>query len=140
MIDPLTGKVLRGAVFDQNNNVIFTNKEITKAVNKVTNKKLKAVNLDAMMVFEDKIMFSIDPIQGLDGGEIFVYDQSTRKSSFLKHGGHLWDTSFDVMGTFGTASENINALEAVPTQEFQLDPLPLPPISQAPGGMVPTLA
>ena len=140
MIDPLTGQVLSGAVFDQNNNVIFTNKEITKAVNQVTNKNLRAVNLDAMMVFGDEIMFSIDPIQGLDGGEIFVYDQSTGNSSFLKHGGHLWDTSFDVMGTFGTASENINALEAVPTQEFKLYPFPLPPIYEGPGDVVPTLA
>ena len=119
MIDPLTGQFLSGAVFDQNNNVIFTNQEITQAVNQVTQLDLKIVNLDAMIVSGDEIIFSIDPIEELlDGGEIFVYDQSTGNSRFLKHGGHLWDTSFDVMKTFGTASENINALEAVPVSSF----------------------
>jgi hypothetical protein len=29
------------------------------------------------------------------------------------HGGHAWDTAFDLMGTFGTPSENVDALEAV---------------------------
>lgn len=113
MIDPLTGLTLSGAVFDQNNNIIFTNQEITQAVIEVTQEELEVVNLDAMMVFGDQIIFSIDPIQGLDGGEIFFYDKATGNSSFFKHGGHVWDTSFDVMGTFGTATENINALEAV---------------------------
>lgn len=143
MIDPLTGQVVSGAVFDQNNNVIFTNQEITKAVNQAAKLKLRAVNLDAMMVSGDEIIFSVDAIEGfLDGGEIFVYDQSTGNSNFLKHGGHLWDTSFDVMGTFGTASENINALEAVGTQEFTLypKPYPVPPVYEGPGDIVPTLA
>ncbi len=34
-------------------------------------------------------------------------------AKFLNHGKHLWDTSFDVMGTFSTKTENINALEAL---------------------------
>ncbi len=124
-IDPLTGVVVAGAVFDQSNNVIFTNQEITKAVNKVTQLNLRTVNLDAMMVSRDEIIFSVDSIEGLlDGGEIFVYDQSTGNSAFLEHGGHLWDTNFNVMKTFGTTSENINALEAVPLQTSIIDPRP----------------
>ena len=31
---------------------------------------------------------------------------------YLFHGGHLWNTEFEVMATYNTASENINALEA----------------------------
>jgi hypothetical protein len=48
-----------------------------------------------------------------DGGEIFVYTSPTSPTSFLRHGGHLWDTTFDVMNTFNLPSENVNALEAV---------------------------
>jgi hypothetical protein len=32
---------------------------------------------------------------------------------FLKHGGHDWDTVFDVRGTFHLNHENIDAIEAV---------------------------
>jgi len=97
------------------------------------------IDLDAMMTFDDcgtpggpgsppcsskfpdaKIMFSLAPLTGpgfaLDGGEIFVWNGvvgAGLSASYLSHGGHIWDTAFDVMGTFGTASENINALEAV---------------------------
>ncbi|MDJ0800229.1 MAG: hypothetical protein QNJ51_26045 [Calothrix sp. MO_167.B12] len=131
--DPLTGQVASGAVLDQNNNVIFTRQEIAKAVGNATGldaqQLLGYVNVDAMMVSGKRIVFSVDPIEKsdlngtgfLDGGEIFVYDQTTGRSSFLKHGGHLWDTAFDVKGTFGTATENINALEAVPLDRFLVD-------------------
>jgi len=36
---------------------------------------------------------------------------------FLQHGGHVWDTDFDVQGTLGALSENIDALEAVGVPE-----------------------
>ena len=35
-----------------------------------------------------------------DGGEIFEYDDPAPPTKFLNHGGHLWDTLFDVRGTF----------------------------------------
>lgn len=66
------------------------------------------------------LAFSVAPVFDdfggivLDGGEIFVLDLSTLTAQFLFHGGHLWDTDFDVMNTFGLANENINAIEAVP--------------------------
>jgi hypothetical protein len=47
-----------------------------------------------------------------DGGEIFTYTPGSA-TSFLNHGGHLWDTAFDVRGTFSLNHENIDALEAV---------------------------
>ncbi|MGD1702656.1 hypothetical protein ACP6PM_23010 [Dapis sp. BLCC M229] len=131
--DPLTNNVVSGAVFDQSNNVIFSREEIAKAVANVTQidprKILGYVNVDAMMVSGKQIVFSIDSIPelGLDGGEIFVYNQSTGASSFLYHGGHLWDTSFNVQKTYGTVTENINALEAVPIHTYTWDSEPLIP-------------
>ena len=87
------------------------------------------IDLDAMMIYDiggddtfglgDSIMFSIAPISyvggAFDGGEIWVWT-SGGLASFLNHGGHLWDTAFDVKGTFGLTgnyAENVNALEAV---------------------------
>ena len=81
-----------------------------------------AFNLDGHMVGFETIMFTIDPITHptsggplFDGGEIFVYTlgAGAGAATYLTHGGHFWDTAFDVRGTFGVASENVNALEAV---------------------------
>jgi len=65
----------------------------------------------------DAIMFSIEPIIDAaggvryDGGEVWVWEHG-QMASFLKHGGHVWDTAFDVGGTFRVNTENIDALEA----------------------------
>ncbi len=84
-----------------------------------------SLTLDALMLFDwtpdqsffdegsDRILFSIDPIDIFDGGEIWAWDSKNTFANFLVHGGHVWDTAFDVMGTYGTASEDVNALEAV---------------------------
>ena len=76
------------------------------------------MNLDAMMSQDQEILFSISALTlasgpAFDGGEIFHFDRTAGTTSYLSHGGHLWDTSFDIMGTFGTNSEDIDALEAV---------------------------
>ena len=73
------------------------------------------VDLDALMVgdFDKHILFSIAPIAGFDGGEIWTWDLSKAPASFLKHGGHLWDTAFDVQGTYKLLSEDVTLLEAV---------------------------
>lgn len=95
-------------------------------------------DLDAMMTFDldldaefetgDMILFSIMPVDlsgdgqitedvneiDIDGGEIYLYEKGVGVS-FLEHGGHLWDTEFDVTGTFDLDNENVNALEAVST-------------------------
>ena len=86
------------------------------------------VNIDAMMMSGNKIMFSIDPIEQakVDGGEIWVWDGSQTPASFLKHGGHTWDTKFPVQKTFNTSSENINALESVAQYHLTIDPDILP--------------
>lgn len=87
---------------------------------------VEVLDVDAMMTSGGSILFSVAPLSvpsplggtfDLDGGEIFVLDGVGQATYFLDHGGHLWDTAFDVMGTFGLLSENINALEAVSTPE-----------------------
>ena len=68
----------------------------------------------------DEILFSIEPLRLpgggflFDGGEIWTYTiNGDDPAQFLDHGGHLWNTEFDVRGTFGVFSENVDALEAV---------------------------
>lgn len=88
------------------------------------------VDVDALMAwglqggnpFEANFLFSVQPIPGFfDGGEIWVWDDDpaatggVQPAQFLNHGGHLWNTAFDVRGAFGVANENIDALEAVGT-------------------------
>ncbi|MGK7945536.1 MAG: PEP-CTERM sorting domain-containing protein [Microcystaceae cyanobacterium] len=94
---------------------IYTTSQIAAVVNAVTDSNFtpQQIDLDAMMTKGTEIIFSVDPVGSLDGGEIFYWNSATDDSSFFSHGGHLWDTAFDVQGTFGTATENINALEAV---------------------------
>ena len=85
----------------------------------------------------DELLFTIDPIEAgtaisptgatmaaplIDGGEIMHLVKTapgvgpgTFTVSFLSHGGHLWNTAFDVSGTFGYYYEDVDALEAVGT-------------------------
>lgn len=83
------------------------------------------VDVDALMVrnvgsgtefdLGDVILFSIraTPVGGFDGGEI-VQLPFAGSPSFLVHGGHTWDTAFDVATAFGSASEDVDGLEAWP--------------------------
>lgn len=97
----------------------------------------------------DELLFTIDPVMGgvaldptgapfaappIDGGEIMHLIKTapgtgpgTFSISFLSHGGHLWDTAFDVSGTFGYLFEDVDALEAVGTLTGDMDtPTPEP--------------
>ena len=89
---------------------------------------LEQMDVDAIMTFGPQVTFSIRPISiqvpgpaptfvNFDGGEIFEYTSSGVATKFLNHGGHLWDTAFDVRGTFSVNSENIDALEAASVPE-----------------------
>jgi hypothetical protein len=90
---------------------------------------VELMDVDALMTFGPQVTFSIRPIQFqvgtgpapinvvFDGGEIFLYDGAGVATKFLDHGGHLWDTAFDVRGTFGLNSENVDAIEAVSVPE-----------------------
>jgi len=70
------------------------------------------IDLDALMVGSELILFSIRPIPtaGFDGGEIWLWD-FVNPATFLVHGGRTWDTANDVTSLLG--SENVDALEAV---------------------------
>ena len=95
---------------------------------------------------DDEILFSIEPISYqtpngaltlFDGGEIWTYrlGDSAGTAAFLDHGGHLWDTAFDVKGAFGVDNENMDALEAVGRLT------PVPEVSQmAAAGLLGALA
>jgi hypothetical protein len=89
---------------------------------------VELMDVDAIMIFGEQVNFSIRPLDlapfsqpggpllpTFDGGEIFVYDAPLVPTKFLDHGGHLWDTAFDVRGTFHVNHENVDALEAVAT-------------------------
>ena len=90
---------------------------------------VELMDVDATMASGEQLLYSIAPLPlsqfdpalpDFDGGEIFVYDGPGTATRFLRHGGHDWDTAFDVVATFanlGVMSENINALEAVATPE-----------------------
>jgi hypothetical protein len=80
----------------------------------------------------DELLFSIDPIPQV-GIEIIhlAVTAAGITGTFLSHGGHLWDTAFDVRGRFGTEFEDIDVLEAVGTLtgDFEI-PVPDPLIPE----------
>lgn len=87
---------------------------------------VELMDLDGLMSFGGEAIFSIRPIAlsqtnpllpDFDGGEIFVYSGALQPTTFLQHGGHLWDTPFNVAATFGLPSENVEALEAIAIPE-----------------------
>jgi hypothetical protein len=53
----------------------------------------------------------------IDGGEIWSWQFGQPLAQFLNHGGHLWDTAFNVRQATGAVNENIDALEAVAVPE-----------------------
>jgi hypothetical protein len=74
--------------------------------------RTEVIDLDALMVNQGTFIFSIRPSGNLDGGEIWVWTPGSA-AAFLNHGGHVWDTAFDVRRTFGTGSENVQDIEAI---------------------------
>jgi hypothetical protein len=82
---------------------------------------VELMDVDAIMTFGTQVTYSIRPLFipgtpiAFDGGEIFEYDGPGIATRFLKHGGHVWDTAFDVRGTFHVNNENIDALEGIAT-------------------------
>lgn len=73
------------------------------------------IDVDALMVNGDDIMFSLIPNAqiGLDGGELFTWTQGNASAQFLVHGGRVWDTQNPVGSIFGVGTENIDAFEGV---------------------------
>jgi hypothetical protein len=136
----LFGDPLGCSVFKSNGDCLFLKADIASAITPlfpgldITDAK---IDLDGLMTWENDILFSLKPIDGnndgsitdndpskdLDGGEIFVWLSTEPSAKFLIHGGHVWDTAFNVKDTveFWTGlrpgTENIDALEAVATPE-----------------------
>jgi hypothetical protein len=90
---------------------------------------LGGADVDALMVqdtgsvrgiwdYGDAVLFSIRAANNWDGGEI-VYLEFGMAPRFLDHGGHLWDTSFEVAMGFGipTGQEDVDGLETIPIPE-----------------------
>ncbi|NCR24015.1 MAG: PEP-CTERM sorting domain-containing protein [Microcystis aeruginosa L111-01] len=132
----LFGDPLGCSVFKSNGDCLFLKANIAGAITPlfpgldITSAK---IDLDGLMTWENDILFSLKPIDGnndgiitdndpskdLDGGEIFVKLSTESSAKFLTHGGHVWNTVFNVKDTveFWTGlrpgTENIDALEAV---------------------------
>jgi hypothetical protein len=78
------------------------------------------VDLDALMLSGDQVMFSLWPILDattggalVAGDEVWVWDRAAKTLGYLNHGGHLWDTGWT--GRYYGAIHNVDALEsAVP--------------------------
>jgi len=104
-------------------NPLYTVEDIANAIN-LDPFYQAFLDVDAMMTFDDEIMFSIAPIASVyDGGEIWVWNGvDGHLANYFIHGGNVWDTSFDIAGTFGVANDNINALEAVPVAQSISEP------------------
>lgn len=93
---------------------LFTTGQIAGAIGNTG--LVELIDLDALMVGVEGILFSIRPIPNaqLDGGEIWFWDL-VNPATFLVHGGRTWDTLNDVTSLLG--SENVDGLEAVSTPE-----------------------
>jgi hypothetical protein len=84
------------------------------------------VDVDALMVKDadannawnagDAILFSLRATTGIDGGEIIYWPCCAAPSVFLNHGGHVWNTAFNVSAAFflPVGTEDVDALEAAP--------------------------
>jgi hypothetical protein len=125
----------------QISNSYITAAQIAAAINRPDIANLAdIIDLDGLMVWDggnigqwdngDAILFSVMPIDAnldgiitpninggdIDGGEIWHW-QFGQPAQFLNHGGHLWDTAFNVRQATGAVNENIDALEAVAVPE-----------------------
>ncbi|MFN7909621.1 MAG: PEP-CTERM sorting domain-containing protein, partial [Microcystis sp.] len=122
----------------QISNSYITAAQIAAAINRPDIANLaNIIDLDGLMVWDggnigqwdnsDAILFSVMPIDAnldgiitpninggdIDGGEIWSWQFGQPLAQFLNHGGHLWDTAFNVRQATGAVNENIDALEAV---------------------------
>lgn len=114
--DRLPGNISASVVDAISDTVVYTQQNIATAIGRPD--LGSAIDLDALMQDGSRIIFSIQPIDVFDGGEIWVWDGSSANSAqFLQFGGHTWNTAFDLQGYFGSygydiGTENVDALEA----------------------------
>ncbi|MFN7898804.1 MAG: hypothetical protein ACK5N0_03935 [Synechococcaceae cyanobacterium] len=123
--DRLPGDISASVVDATTNLVIYDRLKIATAIGRPD---LEAdIDLDALIQNGNSIIFSIQPIDSFDGGEIWVWDGSSSSSAqYLQFGGKTWNTALDLQNYFGSygydiGTENIDALEAASVP----GPLPL---------------
>ncbi|MCS5692819.1 hypothetical protein NZK33_12605 [Cyanobium sp. FGCU-6] len=123
------------SVMNDNGTVKYTPLDIATAIG--APQLADDIDLDGLMVFGDELLFSIQPIGGFDGGEIWHWTGGAAPAEFLKFGKNLltsdpddlitWNTGFNIQDYFAHQgytinSENIDAIEAASTVP---GPLPL---------------
>jgi hypothetical protein len=103
------------SVLRLDNSMQFTREDIAGAIGRPD--LADRIDLDALMVNGDDLLFSIKPITGIfDGGEIWDWS-GTGLATFLDFGGREWSTQHNVKDYFRSqgfdlSNENIDALEA----------------------------
>jgi hypothetical protein len=117
--------------------------QITTAVTLLFVAAPQNVDVDALMVRDadgnaawsagDAVLFSLRASPPtVDGGEIVRWEFGSA-ATFLSHGGHLWNTGFNVMQAFGVpaGSEDVDALEAAPPGQVAAPAAPIPVLGLA---------
>jgi hypothetical protein len=107
-----------------------------------------AVDVDGLMVKDadannvwnsgDAILFSLRATTGIDGGEIIYWPCCAAPSAFLSHGGHVWNTAFNVSAAFPlpVGTEDVDALEAAPPGHVVAPAVPVPAVGTAGAAIV----
>lgn len=102
------------SVLRLDNSVQYTREDIAGAIGRPD--LADRIDLDALMVNGDDLLFSIQPLVVFDGGEIWDWT-GTGLAKFLYFGGREWSTQHNVKNYFNSqgfdiSNENIDALEA----------------------------
>jgi hypothetical protein len=116
------------SVLRLDDSVQYTREDIAAAIGRPD--LADRIDLDALMVNGDRLLFSIQPLDVFDGGEIWDWS-GTGLAPFLDFGGITWNTNFNITEYFddrgfAISNENIDALEAASTNEIPPVPGPLP--------------
>jgi hypothetical protein len=112
------------------NQVIYSRQAIANAIGRPDLESV--MDLDALMMDGENIMFSIQPVDNFDGGEIWTWDGTANAAQFLHFGGRTWNTALDLQDYFNSygyeiGTENIDALEAASVP----GPLPIAALAAA---------
>jgi hypothetical protein len=115
--DVLPNETGSASVLRLDNSVQYTREDIAAAIGRPD--LADRIDLDALMVKGDDLLFSIQPLDVFDGGEIWDWS-GTGLAKFLDFGGKTWDTDLNIKDYFQgygfeILNENIDALEAAST-------------------------
>ena len=102
------------SVLHLDNSVQYTREDIAAAIGRPD--LADRIDLDALMVKGNDLLFSIQPLDEFDGGEIWDWS-GTGLATFLDFGGRTWNTENNIKDYFqgygfDISNDNIDALEA----------------------------